>query len=420
MPKCRECNVKFEETSDLQGHLEKDHQLPRDFFKTEDGILKTEEATEELENVRVKQEFESRNQSFDIGVKKEDDEENVAVKEEKQGAEANEDNDDDVHSDSNSTYSIQDNDNSTTTHTKCSQCELSFPNAQPHLLKVHVNKVHQTTTVLKGGGKVFTVIQTHGSWPCPCCDVAAFANVKTLHHHFKTVHSDEAEPFNNHPFEIENDDLVKSVFRCPHCGDEFESESKRGRHYVLAHRDHCFVVTETGSKIPVLKEASVWKCPFDGCLSEYAFAQDLRSHYAGIHTSKTFQCIQCPLTFTTINERSLHVSVDHQTMVTLKGDHGEVCVERVDGQWPCPECKLVFDRTEKIQAHYKRHFRKRVGITFSVRGEDDTSRNTGVAAENAKSGADIHQERLDGDSKLVDKPYVPSKRPRVTKGTKNR
>lgn len=37
MPKCSECNVKFEEEEELRNHLEKDHGLPRGFFKVEEG-----------------------------------------------------------------------------------------------------------------------------------------------------------------------------------------------------------------------------------------------------------------------------------------------------------------------------------------------------------------------------------------------
>lgn len=317
MPKCSECNVKFEEEEELRNHLEKDHDLPRDFFKQEEGV----DPLSIVDRAAVKDEFSSSipdTEKEEISVKEE-----VKDDDEYEGYEDDELDDNDTNQD----QTEVDGDNLLK---KCRHCDLEFPIADIHRMKRHVTQVHQTVAMLRAGDKAVPIQRSEDRlWRCPCCDIAPFELVRGLHFHFKNTHADKMT-----------------------------------------------IMTEEG-EIEVSKSGDSWKCPADTCTKTYKALYDIQHHYSGFHSTKLFPCSQCPATFQVITDRTLHVQVHHQTSTLLTNTEGEERVDKIDGAWPCTKCPRTFEKVFHLQRHYRRHpGRRLVGVSFTIRGQDDEIQDT--------------------------------------------
>jgi hypothetical protein len=97
-----------------------------------------------------------------------------------------------------------------------------------------------------------------------------------------------------------------------------------------------------------------------------------------------FPCPECNICFAALHQRNGHRRLVHQSTCKIRIATGRIIVNRsMDGKYPCPVegCTNTFERSDKLQGHFKVRHAEKSNSTLNQDLDDDAQMSLGMLIE---------------------------------------
>lgn len=145
--------------------------------------------------------------------------------------------------------------------------------------------------------------------------------------------------------------------------------------------------SKTENEAIVSSNKSLYKCTEDKCGKSYSLLSGLNNHMRQKHSKTSIiRCDECPITFGSLQERTLHKIKEHEGRRYIK--RSEPKTSENSQEYPCPECSKVFFTLDMFNEHRNLHDKNIPKFTCT-----DCSKEF-ITERKLKEHSIVHKERV--------------------------